>query len=341
MREIPVVLLGFGNVGQSVARLVASHHGFEQEGVRLVLHAVFDRGGGVRAAGLEHDALIAAKRDRGSVALVSSGVSVSLTEALDVGPEAILMDTSVTDASTGEPGFGAACSALSRGMSVAFASKGPLVARFRELRALAREHGGQIGAAAAVGVPLPVLDVGLGGIRGAKLLRIRGVLNDTSNQVLRDLEAGATLPEAIASAQRAGIIEEDPSLDLDGWDAAYKLLILARTFWDESLELSALDRTGIGEIGTPELERAAGRGERIRLIATGERGNDGRVRLRTEPLALGPEDPLYDLGPGEKGFVFETELMGNIFIRTSKGGPAATAACVVKDALNLSLCREL
>ncbi len=71
-------------------------------------------------------------------------------------------------------------------------------------------------------------------------------------------------------------------------------------------------------------------------IATGERDADGTIRLKTAPEALTPDDPLYELGPGEKGCVFETDVMGTISARSSKGGPLATAACVIKDVLNIA-----
>ena len=86
----------------------------------------------------------------------------------------ILVDSSITDAETGEPGFTPAREALERGVSVVFASKGPLVARYQELSKIARERGARIGASAAVGIPLPTLEVGGLGIRGANLRRFRG-----------------------------------------------------------------------------------------------------------------------------------------------------------------------
>jgi len=123
------------------------------------------------------------------------------------------------------------------------------------------------------------------------------------------------------------------SLDLDRWDAAYKLLILARAIWDPTLMLADVDTKDVGAIGKKELDDARSR-RRICLIATGELDAEGLLRLKTEAELLAPENPLYDLGPGEKGAVFETDVMGTITVRSSKGGPLATAASVIKDVLN-------
>ena len=339
MKDVPIILLGFGNVGQSLVKLLADNDGYAREGVRLTLHSVFDRKGGIVATGHEMSALVDAKRRKGSVSLLDGGQRIelaNLSSALGDALGGILVDSSITNAETGEPGFTAARSALERGLSVVFASKGPLVARYRELSELAREHGARLGASAAVGIPLPSIELGTLGVRGTKLSRFRGVFNDTTNQILRDLEAGISLDDSIERARIEGTIEEDPRLDLDGWDAAYKLLILARAIWDRTLGLDAVETTGVAAIGKKELDEARSRRQRIRLIATGERDADGTIRLKTEPEALPPDDPLYELGPGEKCCVFETDVMGTISVKSSKGGPLATAACVIKDILNIA-----
>ena len=97
-----------------------------------------------------------------------------------------------------------------------FASKGPLVARYSELVDLAKQHGARLGASAAVGIPLPSIEVGVLGVRGAGLRRFRGVFNDTANQILRDLESGISLDSAVERARMEGTIEEDPRLESGG-----------------------------------------------------------------------------------------------------------------------------
>lgn len=336
MKHIDLVLLGFGNVGQSLLKLLVDNDGYTREGVRLRLHSIFDRKGGVAVADREMSAILDAKRASGSVTSLEGGQRVRLADALAELSHGILVDTSITDAATGEPGFTPAREALERGISVVFASKGPLVARYRELSEIARERGARLGASAAVGIPLPTLEVGCLGIRGANLRRFRGIFNDTTNQILRDLEAGITLEGSVERARLEGTIEADPRLDLDGWDAAYKLLIVARAIWSPKLSLESVATTGVGAIEKKQLDEARSRRRRIRLVATGERGLEGAIHLKTEPESLGVEDPLYALGPGEKACVFETDVMGTISVKSSKGGPLATAACLIKDILNIA-----
>jgi len=336
VKDLRIVLLGFGNVAQALVRLLEENDAYRGEGASITLHSVFDRGGGIRADNCEAAALVTAKREKKTVAALDGARALRLEEALEeTREEGILVDTSITNADTGGPGLAPARQALERGTSVVFASKGPLVAAFDELSSLARSSGARIGASAAVGIPLPSLEVGVLGLRGAGVTRFRGVLNDTTNQILRDLESGISLQDSIARARLAGTIEEDPRLDLEGWDAAYKLLILARAVWRPTLSLENTETRGVSAIGKNELDEARSRRKRIRLVATAERSSGGEIRLRTEPEALDAEDPLYPLGPGEKALVFETTTMGTIALRSSKGGPVATAACVIKDILNL------
>jgi len=336
LKDIRIILLGFGNVGQALLRLLEENGAYRGEGASVSLHSVFDRGGGIRVDGSEPAALVAAKRENRTVAALDGARALLLEEALEeTREEGILVDTSITNADTGGPGLAPARQALARGTSVVFASKGPLVAAFDELSSLARAGGARIGASAAVGIPLPSLEVGVLGLRGAGITRFRGVLNDTTNQILRDLESGISLQDSIARARLAGTIEEDPRLDLEGWDAAYKLLILARAIWRPTVSLGDSETRGVSAMGKTELDEARSRGRRIRLVATAERSSGGEIRLRTKPEALDADDPLYPLGPGEKALVFETATMGTLTLRSSRGGPVATAACVIKDVLNL------
>jgi homoserine dehydrogenase len=281
--------------------------------------------------------LITAKQQKRTVAALDGGSSIRWEEALESsGRSAILVDTSVTDAAAGGPGLAPALRALDKGIPVVFASKGPLVVAFADLVRRARQSGTRIGASAAVGIPLPSIEVGVLGLRGAGVSRFRGVLNDTTNQILRDLESGISLEDSVERARLAGTIEEDPRLDLEGWDAAYKLLILACAIWDPSLSLEAAETRGVAAIGKKELDEARSWRKRIRLVARGERSAAGEVSLTTEPESLSSDDPLYHLSPGEKAVVFETDTMGTITLKSSKGGPLATAGCVVKDVLNIA-----
>ena len=157
MNKARLVLLGFGNVGQALARLIEERRGFRDQGIEVELVAVFDRGGAAVGEPLPARELIEAKREKGTVAgharLGRADVSPLMT--LREEPDAILVDASPTHPETGEPGLSVSRQALEGGHSVIFASKGPLIVGFEEMAALACHSGVQIGVSAAAGAPNP------------------------------------------------------------------------------------------------------------------------------------------------------------------------------------------
>ncbi len=337
MKKVPLVLLGFGNVGQALARLIDERQGFKDQGLEVHLIAVFDQGGAVLGEHLPADELVETKREKGTVAgHTRLGRSdVSPMTVLGGEPGAILVDASPTNPETGEPGLSVSKQALEVGKSVVFASKGPLVAGFGELVSLASRHGARMGFSAAVGTPLPSIEIGLLGLHGSRLHGFRGLLNETSNRILRDMEAGVSYEDALEGARRAGVLEADPRLDLEGWDTAYKALILARTFWRTDAPFDPSVVQGITEVSADDIKSARAEGRKIRLLGSGRKNESGDIHLQVEPVWLNPDDPLYCLGPGEKGAVFDTDLMGRVVIRSGKAGPFDTAAAVIKDVLNI------
>jgi homoserine dehydrogenase len=259
-----------------------------------------------------------------------------VAEALASAPDAVLVDATPTNSVSGEPGLSHLRRALELGHSVVLASKGPLVASYDELVALAGTNGGRIGISAAVGTPLPSVETVLVGLHGSRLSGFRGLFNETSNRIMREMEAGVSYEKAVENAREAGVLETDPRLDLEGWDSAYKVLILARVFWKPDIPLSSASVQGIAGISVSEVAEARAAGKRIRLLGRARLSESGEVEIRIQPVRLDPDDPLYPLEPGEKGAVFESDLMGRFVIRSGKSGPFATAAAIIKDILNMA-----
>lgn len=282
-------------------------------------------------------AIVVAKRASGSVASAPGGrTGLPASEAIARYGDAILVDASPTNPQTGEPGLSLVRHALERGHSAVLASKGPLVVAFAELVALARNKGCRIGMSAAVGTPLPSLELVHLGLRGSVLRGFRGVFSATANRILAKMEEGASHQEAMADAERAGILEADPRLDLEGWDTAFKTLILARSFWRPDIPAESMEVQGITGITEADIARNRESGHRLRLIGTARQSSSGEVTIRVEAERLPPTDPFYALGPSEKGAEFESDRMGSLFIRSSQAGPEATAAALAKDILNIA-----
>jgi homoserine dehydrogenase len=131
--------------------------------------------------------------------------------------------------------------------------------------------------------------------------------------------------------QRAGIAEADPSLDVDGWDAAAKTAALANVLMGADLTPQSVERTGIREITGARAREAVARGSRIRLVASVHDGG-GRVRPEELPVA----DPLAQLRGMQNAIVFETDVLGEIAMTQLGGGLTQTAYALVSDLVTVA-----
>src|SRR4029078_159492 len=129
---------------------------------------------------------------------------------------------------TGEPATSYIRAALGRGMHVVTANKGPFVLHFAELRRLAGDTDLYLGMEGRVMSGTPALRLAWSSLAGCEILEVRGIVNGTTNYILTKMESGMSYPDALAEAQRLGYAEADPTGDVEGHDAANKLVILAR-----------------------------------------------------------------------------------------------------------------
>lgn len=323
--ELRVSLLGFGAVGQALARRLAQR----PEGIRLV--SVTDsRGTLADPRGLDPADLLERKA-RGPLAPNGRGAGHAV-EHLD---SDVVVDLLPTDLRTGEPSLGLALAALRAGKSVVLASKGALALHGAKLRLATSAHRGRVAFSAAVCGGTPVLELVAGAFRGDLIERFDAVLNGSTNFVLGKLEEGVAWEDALAEARAQGILEADPSLDLLGWDAAAKAVILANAAWHTSFTLADVDARGIVGITTREARDAKANGLALRLVARGspERG------LSVAPVALPRDHALVTEGT-ENAVRLKLARAGTITLRGPGAGGEQTASAVLSDLLSLSVPRE-
>jgi homoserine dehydrogenase len=146
-------------------------------------------------------------------------------------------------------------------------------------------------------------------------------------------ERGASFEEALAEAQRAGIAEPDPSYDVEGWDTAVKMTILARSLLDPSVSLRSVDRRGIDRVD-PDLARMAREvGGRLRLVGRARRTAAG-VAVTVAPEVVSPSDPFYLVEGPQKAARFVTDDLGEQVIMGGASGRRDVAAALLKDMLS-------
>lgn len=341
MTEIRLALTGFGNVGRAVAQLLAEN-GQEYRrryGVDLLLTGVADRGGAaVSPTGLGPGDLLRAKDERGTVAAVEGGrAGLAGDEFLDLSDAQVLLEAASTNFDNAEPGMGYARGALQRGMDVVLASKGALVLDFDGLMEVAESSGRRILYSATTGAPLPILEMADRVLVGVRIERVEGIVNATANQILSTMAEGASYDEGVRAAQQAGVAETDPTLDVDGWDAAAKAVIIGRSLFGGPLGLDDVRREGIRGLRSADLQAASAAGETYKLIARLVRDGD-HVRAEVAPERRAAGDVLGSLRGTEMGVVFHTDLLGEMActVKGGHGGGISTALTVLRDVVNLA-----
>jgi homoserine dehydrogenase len=322
-----VCLLGFGNVGQALARLLAAQPAL---GTELQVVAVADRKGIARAPG-GHDLepLLAVKAAGRSIGFEPSPESLAEFVAdLDCD---VVVDALPSNLDTGEPSRSIALSALRSGKHVVTANKGLLAQHGAEALAVSEECGRTLRSGAAVGGGTPVLELLSDAFRGDKVLRFEAVLNGSTNFLLCELERGATWDAALKKARDRGILEADPSLDLSGRDAAAKAVILANSLWALGWRLQDARVQGIWGLGPGEAKDALVHGLAIRLLVRAD--PEGGVRVA--PVALPREHPLVLEGT-ENAVRFTLRSAGTVTIRGPGAGGMESASKVLSDLLAIA-----
>lgn len=259
-------------------------------------------------------------------ALLTDSLEEFLGTEVDVVVEAI---GGVTTAAT------IARSSLARGRRLVTANKALLRAEGPALAAIARAHAFQ-GAAldfeAAVGGGVPIVRALRESRGGHGVLSVRGVLNGTSNYIITRVEQGASYAAALASAQRAGFAEADPTRDLTGLDAADKIAVLAWLAWGVDPTTLVVRTSGVPTHLESAVATARANGQVIRLVASAAL-IDGTVRASVAPVALDPHDPLARTRDEENAVVIESESAGAISLHGRGAGGHATASAVLADLL--------
>ncbi len=338
-QTVRIALVGLGNVGRAMLDLMVSKADKlrDQYELELVLTGAADSSGAVQdAEGLEPAELRAHKSSGGGAGNYRGGqAGMGAAQMVEAVTADVLVEAAAVSLHDGQPGLDCARAALRRGMGVVLADKGPLVHAFDELTAAAKAAGAGLAYSATVCGALPVVNIGQRDLAACDLRRVRGVFNSTSNSILQAMVGGGSYEQALRQAQLDGIAEADPSLDVEGWDTANKLVIIANSILGQPATLSDVQPVvGITNISASEMRERAALGQVVKLVATAEREH-GRYALSVQPEWLPLNEFLAGVSGWEMGIVFDTDIMGLQQFKVDERGPVPTAAAVLRDVINL------
>ncbi|MBJ7594810.1 MAG: homoserine dehydrogenase [Candidatus Dormibacteraeota bacterium] len=313
MAQFGIGMIGLGTVGTAVARRLIDQWELlrRRAGSTPVLRRV-----AVRDPGRPRDLdLPRVQLDGDAEALVDDPAVEVVVEAMGgIDRASALMDR-----------------ALRAGKPVVTANKAALAAHGLELAALARENRVSLRYEAAVGAGLPVVALLRDSLRGDRVSGLEMIINGTTNVILTGMEKqGATLAEALADAQQRGFAEADPSADVDGHDAAAKLLLLSRLAFDAPLTMDDVVTVGIGGVTAQDIDCAALLGGSVKLVALAQREGE-TVTMSVRPTLVLDGHPLHGIDDSENALVVTSDLAGHVMVGGLGAGGDSTASAVVSD----------
>jgi homoserine dehydrogenase len=328
---INIALLGFGNVGRAFCNYLIDPERSARIPIRIA--AVADSSGWVLVQSPSHlDSLLAHKVTGGRIKQFAGNETrdpdTFITD-LRAANVPILVESLPTSLTDGQPALELIARALSAGIHVVTVDKGPLVHGFERLYHVARTGGSTLAFSGTTGVRAP------DELTGETVTEIRGILNGTSNYILSEMQQrGQTFDSALAAARAAGIAEPNPSLDVDGWDTAFKILILAKSLMKASTRLDEVSRIGIGAETETLIAAASATGRRTRLVGRA-RIWQSLIRVSVAPKLVGPESPFFGIEGTSKAVVFTVNGDRDVLVH-ARSGRDAISETILDDVIRVS-----
>ncbi|MCA1962582.1 MAG: homoserine dehydrogenase [Prosthecobacter sp.] len=224
------------------------------------------------------------------------------------------------------------CAALKAKKIVVTGNKALLAERGQELFALAEQCGAPIYFEAAVAGGIPIIQVLQEGLVGNRILSIHGIINGTCNYILtRMSQAGLSYADALREAQEKGYAEADPTLDVSGWDAAHKAIILASLSYGFWIPQGCVHVEGVDKIDPADFKFAKRLGYTIKLLSVIRADKDGLVEVRTQPTLVPLSHVLASVSGSFNAVLVHGDIVGETLFYGRGAGQDPTSSSVISD----------
>ena len=313
MKEVVLGLLGLGNIGGGVWDLIRTY-GDEvgkRTGIRLRVKK----------------ALVLDKKIHGGHEVPDEVLTTDRADILE-DPEIQI----VCEFLGGEqPAASMMLRALENGKSVVTANKMALSLHFDELRAMAQKTGAGLYYEASVGGAIPIINAIQSPLISNRLEQIMGIVNGTTNYILtRMAEEGAEYEAVLKDAQRLGLAEPDPTADVEGYDAAYKLSILGSIGFHSRVRVENVYREGITKVTSEDIAFGREMGYVLKLLAIGKDNGDS-IEARVHPVFLPADHPLARVDGSLNAVYLYGHSFKDMMLEGRGAGDAPTASAIVGD----------
>ena len=218
-------------------------------------------------------------------------------------------------------------------------NKGPILLQYNNLKKLADKNNVKLGIGCTTGGALPSINVGTFDIAGSDVLSIEGILNGTSNYILTEMyENEVDYDEALNKAISLGIAEANYNLDVEGYDTASKILILANVIMNSSLTIDDIKIQGINLLYKSLIINEKKNGNKVKLIGRIYKEGE-QIKAYVKPELIDKSHPLYFVDGKNKGVLYSTDTLGDISVIGGASGTINAAAAILRDIINI-FCKE-
>lgn len=338
-----IALLGFGVVGQGLVEILELKGSsmFDDLGVAVNIVAISDvvKGSLYHPQGLDLSQLLQAVKETGT--LDSYPETPGLIRGWDSfrtireSNADTIVEVTFTDVKTGQPAIDHCREAFECKKNVVMSNKGPVALAFQELSQLAKEKGVRWGYEGTVMSGTPALRMPIVALAGNEIREVKGILNGTTNYILTKMEEGLTYEEALKEAQALGYAEADPTSDVEGYDAQYKVVILANAIMNVPLKRDEVVCEGITKLTPEDIVLAKSQGRRWKLIGRVKKEGErvwASVTLEAIPLT----DPLAGIMGAINAVTFDCDLAGPITLVGVGAGRKETGFSLLIDIINIT-----
>ena len=330
-----IILVGYGVVGKGVTTILARRYAekVKDYGFNPKIVAIADVDGAViNPRGLSPEKLEEIKQ-RGYPISKDPDFGrpgIPALEVIESVEAEVVVEVTPVNIKNAEPAISHITKAFKTGKHVVTTNKGPLALAMPALTELAEYNNVYLRFSGTVGGGTPMLEFAKRCLAGDRILAIRGILNGTTNYILTEMSQNrVSFQEALANAQKLGYAEKEPSMDIDGFDTACKVVILSNWILNKKITLKDVDRTGIRDVSLQMLDEASKRGNTIKLI--GSIDDNGPT---VKPTEIPKNNPLCVSGV-LNAITFSTEFAGEQTLVGKGAGGIETASAVLRDLLDI------
>ena len=335
INKMKLCILGFGAVGQGLAKVILMKHDelIERYGLDLIITAISDSSGAaINNDGLDAQKALDVKDETGKISEYPEyGIKgIDGIEVLQKADYDCLVEVTPTNIEDGEPTQSNILKAMNDKKDVVTSNKGPLALNFKELIQTAQKNGVKFRFEASVGGTMPVINLGCEALAGNKIHSVQGILNGTTNYILsRMANEGTEYEPTLKEAQELGIAETNPYQDVEGLDAACKIVTIANSLmgWDVTLDDVSLH--GISDISSNAIKLAQEDGYLIKLVAEAKDG-----KLTVAPMLVKEGSPFAVNGTLNV-ITLKTDLSEDVTVVGVGAGSIETASAILSDIISI------